>query len=187
MRRSKLPTTASSECRRSDPEFCSVSEYRQQHRFEGVANGGPETGVTITTSARHLTAGLPTPGLRPSLGLPPHTRLAMSLANAGCNSSMTMAGSLIAVGRSVPCGLAGCQSTYSDVTGNAPTRRWRERSFLETPYIASILISFGTGWERRLAEGVGFEPTRDLATPGGFQDRCLKPLGHPSISTRSDT
>ena len=38
-----------------------------------------------------------------------------------------------------------------------------------------------------VAEGVGFEPTRDLATPGGFQDRCLKPLGHPSNSTRSDT
>ena len=39
-------------------------------------------------------------------------------------------------------------------------------------------------WNRYLssdvAEGVGFEPTRDLATPGGFQDRCLKPLGHPS-------
>jgi hypothetical protein len=36
-------------------------------------------------------------------------------------------------------------------------------------------------WEDKLlAEGVGFEPTRDLATPGGFQDRCLKPLGHPS-------
>ena len=31
-----------------------------------------------------------------------------------------------------------------------------------------------------LAEGVGFEPTRGLATPGGFQDRCLQPLGHPS-------
>jgi hypothetical protein len=31
-----------------------------------------------------------------------------------------------------------------------------------------------------LAEGVGFEPTRELAPPGGFQDRCLKPLGHPS-------
>jgi hypothetical protein len=88
----------------------------------GVANGGPETGATTTTSARHLTAGLPKPGPRSSLGLPPHTRLAMSLANAGCNSSMTMAGSLIAVGRNVPCGLAGCQSTYSDVTGSAPTR-----------------------------------------------------------------
>jgi hypothetical protein len=28
------------------------------------------------------------------------------------------------------------------------------------------------------AEGVGFEPTR--LSPGGFQDRCLQPLGHPS-------
>src|ERR1700732_4954279 len=33
-----------------------------------------------------------------------------------------------------------------------------------------------------LAEGVGFEPTRALASPGGFQDRCLKPLGHPSAT-----
>jgi hypothetical protein len=32
-----------------------------------------------------------------------------------------------------------------------------------------------------VAEGVGFEPTRELAPPGGFQDRCLKPLGHPSV------
>ena len=31
-----------------------------------------------------------------------------------------------------------------------------------------------------LAEGVGFEPTREREPPGGFQDRCLKPLGHPS-------
>jgi hypothetical protein len=31
-----------------------------------------------------------------------------------------------------------------------------------------------------MAEGVGFEPTRELAPPAGFQDRCLKPLGHPS-------
>src|SRR4051812_10399147 len=31
-----------------------------------------------------------------------------------------------------------------------------------------------------LAEGVGFEPTRERKPPGGFQDRCLKPLGHPS-------
>jgi hypothetical protein len=33
---------------------------------------------------------------------------------------------------------------------------------------------------RALAEGVGFEPTRERKPPGGFQDRCLKPLGHPS-------
>src|SRR4051794_19524581 len=34
-----------------------------------------------------------------------------------------------------------------------------------------------------MAEGVGFEPTREREPPGGFQDRCLKPLGHPSLST----
>ena len=33
-----------------------------------------------------------------------------------------------------------------------------------------------------MAEGVGFEPTREREPPGGFQDRCLKPLGHPSNS-----
>src|SRR5215469_11216961 len=36
------------------------------------------------------------------------------------------------------------------------------------------------GREVFLAEGVGFEPTRERKPPGGFQDRCLKPLGHPS-------
>ncbi len=30
-----------------------------------------------------------------------------------------------------------------------------------------------------MAEGVGFEPTVGV-NHGGFQDRCLKPLGHPS-------
>jgi hypothetical protein len=38
-----------------------------------------------------------------------------------------------------------------------------------------------------MAEGVGFEPTRERKPPAGFQDRCLKPLGHPSNSARSDT
>ncbi len=38
-----------------------------------------------------------------------------------------------------------------------------------------------------LAEGVGFEPTRERKPPAGFQDRCLKPLGHPSLSTKSIT
>src|SRR3954447_13329055 len=38
-----------------------------------------------------------------------------------------------------------------------------------------------------LAEGVGFEPTRERKPPGGFQDRCLKPLGHPSTSATSMT
>jgi hypothetical protein len=36
-----------------------------------------------------------------------------------------------------------------------------------------------------LAEGVGFEPTREREPPGGFQDRCLKPLGHPSFAVIS--
>ena len=31
-----------------------------------------------------------------------------------------------------------------------------------------------------LAEGVGFEPTRDLTAPSGFQGRCIQPLCHPS-------
>ncbi len=30
------------------------------------------------------------------------------------------------------------------------------------------------------AEGVGFEPTVRLTPHGGFQDRCLRPLGQPS-------
>ena len=38
-----------------------------------------------------------------------------------------------------------------------------------------------------LAEGVGFEPTRERKPPAGFQDRCLKPLGHPSVSGKSIT
>ena len=36
------------------------------------------------------------------------------------------------------------------------------------------------GQREALAEGVRFELTRELAPPAGFQDRCLKPLGHPS-------
>jgi hypothetical protein len=42
-----------------------------------------------------------------------------------------------------------------------------------------------TSADRSLAEGVGFEPTRERKPPGGFQDRCLKPLGHPSLSVKS--
>ena len=37
----------------------------------------------------------------------------------------------------------------------------------------------------KVAEGVGFEPTREREPPAGFQDRCLKPLGHPSIAVGS--
>jgi hypothetical protein len=38
-----------------------------------------------------------------------------------------------------------------------------------------------------MAEGVRFELTRELAPPAGFQDQCLKPLGHPSAKARSIT
>ena len=31
-----------------------------------------------------------------------------------------------------------------------------------------------------LAEGVGFEPTEGRKPLGGFQDRCFRPLSHPS-------
>src|SRR5262245_34365072 len=41
------------------------------------------------------------------------------------------------------------------------------------------------GLDEILAEGVGFEPTREREPPGGFQDRCLKPLGHPSKPSTS--
>ena len=33
---------------------------------------------------------------------------------------------------------------------------------------------------RNVAEGAGFEPVIGV-TYAGFQDQCLKPLGHPSI------
>ena len=36
-----------------------------------------------------------------------------------------------------------------------------------------------------MAEGVGFEPTRERCPSAGFQDRCLKPLGHPSNAVKS--
>jgi hypothetical protein len=45
---------------------------------------------------------------------------------------------------------------------------WSRRKFLQS-------------FQHVMAEGVGFEPTRGREPPGGFQDRCLKPLGHPSV------
>ena len=33
--------------------------------------------------------------------------------------------------------------------------------------------------KEKLAEGVGFEPTR--LSPAGFQDRCTRPLCEPSV------
>ena len=41
----------------------------------------------------------------------------------------------------------------------------------------NVSLNFG---EHLLAEGVGFEPTRPYTGPNGFQDRLLRPLGHPS-------
>ena len=35
------------------------------------------------------------------------------------------------------------------------------------------------GLSGQMAEAVGFEPTE--LSPGGFQDRCLRPLGHASL------
>ena len=35
-----------------------------------------------------------------------------------------------------------------------------------------------------MAEGVGFEPTVPVPRDSGFQDRRLKPLGHPSNDLR---
>src|SRR5581483_317230 len=54
--------------------------------------------------------------------------------------------------------------------------RWRRRA------AARVCV----GAEGLMAEGVRFELTRELAPPAGFQDRCLKPLGHPSEMDRAD-
>ena len=49
-----------------------------------------------------------------------------------------------------------------------------------TRYAIVIQQSALWGRLRCVAEGEGFEPPREREPPGGFQDRCLKPLGHPS-------
>ena len=79
-------------------------------------------------------------------------------------------------------------STMRRSSGEASSL-WLAKLRVSLGVVASVVIKllFLLPNSPFLAEGVGFEPTRDLATPGGFQDRCLKPLGHPSISTRSDT
>ena len=46
--------------------------------------------------------------------------------------------------------------------------------------------SFEILHSRLLAEEVGFEPTVPVTRYGGFQDRCLKPLGHPSGMLEND-
>ena len=47
------------------------------------------------------------------------------------------------------------------------------------PRLAKPVLS-QLSYAPKVAEGVGFEPTVAI-NYGGFQDRCLKPLGHPSI------
>src|SRR5262245_45157937 len=39
-------------------------------------------------------------------------------------------------------------------------------------------------WQSRWRKGWDSNP-RGAYTPGGFQDRCLKPIGHPSVATIS--
>ena len=50
----------------------------------------------------------------------------------------------------------------------------------EVPVLKGFLERWRTNANDELAEGVRFELTGALASPAGFQDRCLKPLGHPS-------
>ena len=50
---------------------------------------------------------------------------------------------------------------------------------VNTAAAAANIATSGWPW-RTMAEGVRFELTRGREPPAGFQDRCLKPLGHPS-------
>src|SRR5258708_1505685 len=69
-------------------------------------------------------------------------------------------------------------STWSRRPCNPSTTRSARGCHLCLRYNLSPMCP---GWTSfGLAEGVGFEPTRERKPPGGFQDRCLKPLGHPS-------
>src|SRR6516164_2948446 len=45
----------------------------------------------------------------------------------------------------------------------------------------------GEGWRRNIWRKGWDSNPRGAYTPGGFQDRCLKPLGHPSPVTTSNT
>ena len=48
--------------------------------------------------------------------------------------------------------------------------------FVMLAFVMFVIVSFV------VAEGVGFEPTKDGTALAGFQDRCIKPLCHPSRS-----
>ncbi len=74
-----------------------------------------------------------------------------------------------------------------------PTRPSLRKSCYQLPAISSQLKAKNNNGQRRylggfvlkaecflVAEGVGFEPTEPRSGLNGFQDRRLKPLGHPS-------
>ena len=64
----------------------------------------------------------------------------------------------------------------------------RIRSEIES-FLASASESGGVVLGRAgglvVAEGEGFEPSRRVTPPAGFQDRCIQPLCHPSGALRS--
>ena len=76
---------------------------------------------------------------------------------------------------STGCRVGACSSwgTRAPVPSSAHCRKACGRS-----------MSARTGSARSKAEGVGFEPTRDLTAPNGFRDRPVQPLRHPSGTTR---
>jgi hypothetical protein len=63
-------------------------------------------------------------------------------------------------------------------------RTCKEKRVLSYAVVSVLFVASG-GWERRAANdatgGRGEIRTHEGAKPpAGFQDRCLKPLGHPS-------
>src|SRR5436190_10434041 len=84
----------------------------------------------------------------------------------------------MAFGSSASCTTISDTSTWSRKRCSPSTTRSARGCH---PCLRYVLLPMSPGWTSTvLAEGVGFEPTREHEPPGGFQDRCLKPLGHPS-------
>ena len=65
---------------------------------------------------------------------------------------------------------------------DAPQNRVRELLWALPSRLS--LRNFEVFERHRLAEGVGFEPTRPFGS-NGFQDRRYRPLSHPSIFIQS--
>src|ERR1700745_2263560 len=57
---------------------------------------------------------------------------------------------------------------------------------LEWPLLRMFVDRGGRGWTASWRKGWDSNP-RGACAPGGFQDRCLKPLGHPSSLATSTT